>query len=120
MQLVAATVEGGTLAAADTLVVAEDFAGGTDMAWGSGLALGIMAIPTTHSGMDTVGTITPIPLTTTPMANTALPRPRRLPIQGLIHMEPVDRLKPPMKPLVALHQDNIGTIAIVRRAITLT
>jgi len=120
MRLVAATVEGDTLAAADTLVVAEDFAGGTDMAWGSGLALGIMAIPTTHTGMATVDTVTPIPLTTAPMANMALPRPRRLPIQGLIHMGPVDHLKPPMKPLVALHQGNIGTIAIVRRAITLT
>ena len=118
MQLAAATVEGDTLAAADTLVVAEDFAGGTDMAWGSGLALGIMAIPTTHTGMATVDTVTPIPLTTAPMANMALPR--RLPIQGLIHMGPVDHPKPPMKPLVALHQDNIGTIAIVRRAITLT
>jgi hypothetical protein len=106
--------------AADTLVVAEDFVEGMDMAWasGSGLALGIMAIPTTHTGVATGGTLTPIPLAMDPM--TIMARRRLLPIRGLIHTPPVDHLKPPMKPSRALDHDLIGIIAPAQRAITLT
>lgn len=73
-----------------------------------------MAIPTTHTGVATGGTITPIPMATAPMAIMA--HRRRLPIRGLIHTPPVDHLKPPM----ALHQHLIGIIALAQRAITLT